>query len=158
MACRLFGAKPLPEPMLTYFDPWVKPSSTFESKYDNFHSRKYVSNVVCKLLAILFSTHKAPPFLATSVGRSHISHLGFYLKLRSSDLTWIRVMGSHLAFVPNPFVWLSWQTLPKHSIPHSETCGKKQLFFLVRSGTYSYIQTWKCRPRNGGNFGSTSMC
>ena len=35
MACRLFGAKPLPEPMLTYcqLDPWEQTSVKFESKY-----------------------------------------------------------------------------------------------------------------------------
>ena len=33
MACRLFGAKPLPEPMLAYcqLDPWEQTSVKFES-------------------------------------------------------------------------------------------------------------------------------
>ena len=45
MACRLFGPKPLPEPMLAYckLDPkqqtWVK----LESKYKTFHSWKCIS-------------------------------------------------------------------------------------------------------------------
>ena len=44
MVCRLFGAKPLPEPMLTYsqFDPLGKTSVKFESKYKTFHSRKCI--------------------------------------------------------------------------------------------------------------------
>ena len=42
MACRLFGANPLPEPMLTScrFDPWKQTSGRFVSKYKNLHSRK----------------------------------------------------------------------------------------------------------------------
>ena len=44
MACRLFGAKPLHDPMLTYcwLDPLVQTSVKFESKYKTFHSRKCV--------------------------------------------------------------------------------------------------------------------
>ena len=40
MACRLFGTKPLPEPMLTYcqLDPWEQTSVEIESKYKTFHS------------------------------------------------------------------------------------------------------------------------
>ena len=38
MACRLFGAKPLPEPMLAYcqLDSWEQTSVKFESKYKTF--------------------------------------------------------------------------------------------------------------------------
>ena len=38
MACRLFGAKPLPEPMLTYchLGSLEQASVIFESKYENF--------------------------------------------------------------------------------------------------------------------------
>ena len=38
IACRLFGVKPLPEPMLIYcqLDPWQKTSLKFESKYEIF--------------------------------------------------------------------------------------------------------------------------
>ena len=44
MACHLFGAKPLPEPMLTYcqLDPWELTSAKFESKYKSFHSGKCI--------------------------------------------------------------------------------------------------------------------
>ena len=44
MTCRLFGAKPLPEPMLVNcpLDPWEQTSVKFESKYKTFHSRKYI--------------------------------------------------------------------------------------------------------------------
>ena len=43
MACRLIGAKPLSEPMLTYYqwDPWEQASVKFESKYKILHLRKY---------------------------------------------------------------------------------------------------------------------
>ena len=42
IACRLFGAKPLPEPMLPYcqLDLWEQTSVKFESKYKPFHSWK----------------------------------------------------------------------------------------------------------------------
>ena len=42
MACRLFGAKPLPEPMLTYceLDSWEHISVKFESEFYHFHSGK----------------------------------------------------------------------------------------------------------------------
>ena len=43
MACRLFGAKPLPEPILPYCQPdrWEQTSVTFKSKYKKFHSWKW---------------------------------------------------------------------------------------------------------------------
>ena len=42
MACRLCGAKPLTEPMLSYckLDHWEQTSMKFESKYNTFHSCK----------------------------------------------------------------------------------------------------------------------
>ena len=42
MACRLFSAKPLPEPILPYcqLDPWKQTPVKFESKYKTFHSWK----------------------------------------------------------------------------------------------------------------------
>ena len=42
MACRLFGAKPLLEPMLAYclLDSWEQISMKFESEFYHFHSRK----------------------------------------------------------------------------------------------------------------------
>ena len=41
MACRLFGAKPLPEPMLAYceLDSWEQISVKFESEFYHFHSK-----------------------------------------------------------------------------------------------------------------------
>ena len=44
MACRLSGAKPLPEPMQAYcqLDPWEQISVKFESKSYTFHSRKCI--------------------------------------------------------------------------------------------------------------------
>ena len=51
MACRLFGAKPLPEPMLAYcwLDSWEQISVKFESEFYRFHSnsRKHIWN--CRL-------------------------------------------------------------------------------------------------------------
>ena len=44
MACRLFGAKPLSEPMLEYcqLDPWEQTSVKFYSNLKHFHSRKCI--------------------------------------------------------------------------------------------------------------------
>ena len=49
MARRLFGAKPLPEPMLNYcqLDSWEQISVEFESEFYQFHSRKCIWN--CRL-------------------------------------------------------------------------------------------------------------
>ena len=48
-ACRMFGAKPLPEPMPGYsqLDSWEQISMKFESKFYHFHSRK--CNWKCRL-------------------------------------------------------------------------------------------------------------
>ena len=55
IACRLFGAKPLLEPMLTYcqLDYWKQTSVKFKSKLQHFLSRKCTENVICKIMAIL---------------------------------------------------------------------------------------------------------
>ena len=44
MACRLFGAKPLPKPMLLYcqLDSWEQVSVKFESEFCYFHSIKCI--------------------------------------------------------------------------------------------------------------------
>ena len=44
MACRLFGTKSLSQPMLVYCqsDPWEQISVEFQSKYQTFHSGKYI--------------------------------------------------------------------------------------------------------------------
>ena len=54
MACRLFGAKPLPEPMLTYrqLDLQEQTSGTFESQYQTFHSWKCICEIVTTLSAV----------------------------------------------------------------------------------------------------------
>ena len=51
----MFGAKPLPEPMLTYgqFDPQEKTSVKFESKYKTFIRENAFENVVWKTASIL---------------------------------------------------------------------------------------------------------
>ena len=50
MACRLFGAKPLPEPMLAYWqlDTWEQISVKFESEFIIFIQEKAFENVVCQ--------------------------------------------------------------------------------------------------------------
>ena len=54
MACRLFDAKPLPEPMLTYrqLDLQEQTSGTFESQYQTFHSWKCICEIVTTLSAV----------------------------------------------------------------------------------------------------------
>ena len=49
MACRLFGAKPSPEPMLVYcqLDSWQQMSVKFESEFYHFHWWKCIWN--CRL-------------------------------------------------------------------------------------------------------------
>ena len=44
MSCRLFGAKPLPEPMMAYCQPdsWEQISVKFKSEFCHFHSRKCI--------------------------------------------------------------------------------------------------------------------
>ena len=56
VACRLFGAKPLPEPMLTYsqLDPSKQTSLKFKSKYQNFlFENSFKIYVVSKVVPIL---------------------------------------------------------------------------------------------------------
>ena len=55
MACRLFGAKPLPEPMLTYcqLDPREQFSVKFGTNYKNWINKKAFENVVCESVDIL---------------------------------------------------------------------------------------------------------
>ena len=49
MACRLFGAKPLPEPMLAYCElhAWEQISVKFETEFYHFHLKKCIWN--CRL-------------------------------------------------------------------------------------------------------------
>ena len=46
MACHLFGAKPLPKPMLIYcqFDSWEQISVKLKSEFDHIQSRKCIWN------------------------------------------------------------------------------------------------------------------
>ena len=61
MAWHLSGAKPLPEPMMTYYqsDLYKQTSIWFWSKCNHFHWRKKFKNAFCKLSAIL-SRPKCP--------------------------------------------------------------------------------------------------
>ena len=57
MACHLFAANPLSDPMLAYCELSLwEHSVKDESKYEEFHSRKLRRrlNVVCKMVPILF--------------------------------------------------------------------------------------------------------
>ena len=49
MACRLVGAKPLSEPVLEccWLDPWEQTPVKSQSKFVNFHSRKFIRK--CRL-------------------------------------------------------------------------------------------------------------
>ena len=55
MGCRLFGAKPLPEPMLTYYqlDSSEQTSLKFEAKYKKIAHENALENVVWDMAAIL---------------------------------------------------------------------------------------------------------
>ena len=55
MACRLFGTKTLPEPMLVYcqLDSEEQVSMKFEFEFYNFHSRNAFARLSAKMVAIL---------------------------------------------------------------------------------------------------------
>ena len=50
MACRLFGARALHEPMLAYcqLDSWEQTSVKFESEFYHFHLKKNEFEIVCQ--------------------------------------------------------------------------------------------------------------
>ena len=54
MACRLFGAKTLSKPMLTYchLDHWEYISMKFQSVFKDFHWKNALQNVVCKMVVL----------------------------------------------------------------------------------------------------------
>ena len=57
MACRLFGAKPLAEPVLVHcqYEPWYETSVKFEqNEKKKFHSENVFENVICKMVSNLF--------------------------------------------------------------------------------------------------------
>ena len=70
MACCLFGAKPLSDPMLPYcqLDPKEQISVEFYSKIKNFIQENTLENVTCKMAAITSQT-----CVTSSVGNSHRS-------------------------------------------------------------------------------------
>ena len=55
MACRLFGAMPLSEPMLEFceLDPWEQISVKSYSKFIHFHSQNVFENVVSEMAAVV---------------------------------------------------------------------------------------------------------
>ena len=54
MACRLDGAKPLPEPLLVncYLDPWKQTSVRFNRNWNMFIQENAFENVVCEMASI----------------------------------------------------------------------------------------------------------
>ena len=56
MHCRLFDTKPLPETMMMYcqLEPRRENTAKFELRYTDFHTVKYVWNVVCNIATISF--------------------------------------------------------------------------------------------------------
>ena len=70
MACHLYGATPLPELILIYYqiDSWEKSSIKFLSKLITFHSQKSISNAICTVLAILS--------MGPGVNKGHMLHEG----------------------------------------------------------------------------------
>ena len=56
MACRLHGAKPLPEPVLTYcqLDHWEQLPMKLESKNKIFFYENVFEAVVCEIAAMLY--------------------------------------------------------------------------------------------------------
>ena len=79
MACRLFSAKPLPEPMLAYcqLDSWEQISVKFQSEFYHFHSRKCIWK--CCL-------PEWRPFSPLLTGLS---------QFRESLMSWVRLVRAH---------------------------------------------------------------
>ena len=53
MTCRLFGAKPLSEPMLVYLDTYEQISVSYESNMTIFIKETALETIFCKMSAIL---------------------------------------------------------------------------------------------------------
>ena len=118
IACRLFGAKLLPEPLLTYCqpDPKEQTSVKIESKYLTFHSWKYIwqwslrngdhfaqgdmsEANPCSMhtVYVLLFLHQSMLLIACSV-----------TALRTCTVTIVPMPGGislHLASSPNEFSW-----------------------------------------------------
>ena len=70
MACDLFGAKSLSEPMLDYcqLGPWEHIAVKFESKYNNLIEEDAFENTISKILVILSRPQCAwPPVLTAKL-------------------------------------------------------------------------------------------
>ena len=90
MACRLFGAKPLPEPMLTHcqLDPEEQTSVEFKSKYKAFHYENAFKNVVCEVATILsrrrWVNSCCDEFIIGNIKiQAHFSMIGWHKWLKS---------------------------------------------------------------------------
>ena len=80
MACRLFGAKPLSEPIMNNceLDPEEQISVKFESKHNNLQWKKInLMNVICKMAAILSRPSCDNPRNVSFSGMYHV-HAGIY--------------------------------------------------------------------------------
>ena len=76
MTCRLFGTKPLPEPMLTYcqLDSWEQISVKFEAEFYHFQSRKCIWNGLPKWRPFCPGGNELPamsPWVAVPDDSSH---------------------------------------------------------------------------------------
>ena len=65
MACRLSGAKSLPDTKLTFYQlgPWEQLSVKLESKYKTFIHENACENVVCEMSVILFRGRWVKPIM-----------------------------------------------------------------------------------------------
>ena len=114
MACRLFGAKLLPEPMLYCFQlyHWEQNSVKFESIYKTFDYENAFENIICEMMVILSrgrwakwyvtALQKRDEIAVTSMqssgfplqGWSILSHSLFQSELESHADVWNRVNGA----------------------------------------------------------------
>ena len=87
MACRLFGAQPLSEPMLDYcqLDPCEHKSVKFKSKYNNFHWRKCISECFLQNVGCLVSASMCWIALIASSNVAEVLSLTCILQTAVSD-------------------------------------------------------------------------
>ena len=152
MACRLFGAKPLFEPMLVYcyLGSWEHSSAKFQSKFKLFIRENAFQNVVWKIATILSLPHcvnnqkvsNTYILLRSWVAVRNIGFifstifmdLGGYLNLKGFMCTWVYLYKS-LLILQLSFTFID-QTL--HIYPFHKTLLHRQTYFI------SYIPSPIC--------------
>ena len=123
MACRLFGTKPLPEPMLAYcqLDHWENPVK-FKSKYKRCIQENAFGNVVCEVAAILSMEYKPWIWLACLHVLFDFSFLFFcmfmMLLMIRLILNYMRLLRKWLAVKPYKS-----KTCPGHGGNESRACS-----------------------------------